>query len=759
MSITISADYVRGLLARALVTATSHEDDATRARADEKLRRFTEAISGMASGQINVGSRTPVADTPAWATLEVVKGGFATGSLVAGGPLLPHEEARMRDDAAKSFLPNGRTPRERLNLYFISEPGLRELTAMVDSGCYRITVPEEGALLVAAWLLKRGDRAAAWTVIDAVGPFFDRLRFYPVPDELPLRESSVVRLAPVSTTIAVLGQVETPDAVNAMNETLRVWIPLEDRLVAFFGASLDAARFDRSAARALHDEYVELAKRHTLSKRRHTSPKENLARLIRLVDVAAERGSLGDADLRLLRSTLAAITKKRGALGSTERGALRGRQQHDAALPTRGDVAHAVVERLRPLPADAGLPLPTFNASAAPISDDEGARHNLVPGTPLFDSIVAKLERSLEASIEELVERGVISSSEVLAIVAPQITAQVRASAIDDPDLRLLYGAIYAAFRRRRSLLLLNYEHQVRIEELPWIAAVERHRKQKDVRANDLARVTLEQLAVLAMTSFPDVILPNKLLTELDALVKGAKLEIPVVEELAADIFMGGFTSKFVRAAKISAQLLRGTIYERYYGIPVERVLALPEPKKGEAPEFAVLCRDLAGVADDPNRWGAGYVARNGRIIEAQQILTTHNLAPLFDALDVVEKLRPRLPELARACFTSILRWHETNLTDWHAMLLRVKNSAYAWRQMMFFLSLSSPEVPRGFVTWAGEQLAAHGDVAFRERFAPAMRGLAIVVAGGALDEAAQRAGARRFLGWTTERHWLFPPK
>ena len=44
------------------------------------------------------------------------------------------------------------------------------------------------------------------------------------------------------------------------------------------------------------------------------------------------------------------------------------------------------------------------------------------------------------------------------------------------------------------------------------------------------------------------------------------------------------------------------------------------------------------------------------------------------------------------------------------------------------------------------------------ERFRPAMQGLAVAAAGGSLTDAEQRRradGARRFLGWTTEGHWL----
>lgn len=40
-------------------------------------------------------------------------------------------------------------------------------------------------------------------------------------------------------------------------------------------------------------------------------------------------------------------------------------------------------------------------------------------------------------------------------------------------------------------------------------------------------------------------------------------------------------------------------------------------------------------------------------IIEQEQILTTHNLAALFQALDLRPLVMKRLPELAQRCF----RW------------------------------------------------------------------------------------------------------
>ena len=41
--------------------------------------------------------------------------------------------------------------------------------------------------------------------------------------------------------------------------------------------------------------------------------------------------------------------------------------------------------------------------------------------------------------------------------------------------LRQVYGAICTRFCKRRSLLLLNLKSQIRMEELLWVAAIDRH--------------------------------------------------------------------------------------------------------------------------------------------------------------------------------------------------------------------------------------------------------------------------------------------
>jgi hypothetical protein len=86
-----------------------------------------------------------------------------------------------------------------------------------------------------------------------------------------------------------------------------------------------------------------------------------------------------------------------------------------------------------------------------------------------------------------------------------------------------------------------------------------------------------------------------------------------------------------------------------------------------------------------------------------------------------------------------------------------LKNTAYAWRQMMFYLSMLDRELLHS----ALESLEAHfatQSSEFRERFLPAMVGLRVAAAGHRLTLSCQKdEGAKVFLGWTTERHWLMP--
>lgn len=132
-------------------------------------------------------------------------------------------------------------------------------------------------------------------------------------------------------------------------------------------------------------------------------------------------------------------------------------------------------------------------------------------------------------------------------------------------------------------------------------------------------------LGELALDGFPATLLPNPLVRELATLAREANADLPRVEELAADIFMGRFSVRFLRDAHLAGELLAGSLYARHYDIdypalPPMDTAQTRRPSAGMA-ALDALCRARADVPD-----GGSRVAANGIVIEQAQVLTNHNL-------------------------------------------------------------------------------------------------------------------------------------
>jgi hypothetical protein len=770
----VNPGYALGQIMRAL--------GSTGQTAGARATQWRRVLTGMFAGTLHPGSRTPVADTPPWVTLEVAHGGFATGEFLAAGPVQPHESEKLRHVDRPECV----TDRAALNAYFLSDAGRAELGELLQSGCYRVTVPEEAALLVTAWLISHVENARAELLLEVISPFFDRLRFYPAPADKPEPSGDGVSVQPASAVNASLRSHQPKPAIAAMNEAIRVWTPLYDRAVELFLetvegdvpriATSETGQLVRRAdgnpiveggwpcrrfaadwaerARSLVEQYERERATHRLSGKPEKA-KENFARLRGyLVRCAVDPGALTGRDVGMIRKILASYVTRHGAPGSERLAKTRAAQVRIAALPAHHELARVLADRIEARGASEGLP--DVDHCLVPLTPQEAAGLGAETASTFPPSLVEKAMRCLEAPIETLIARHLVRSSEGLAILLPHLTAQIRASAIDQPELRRVYESVYRAFRRRRSLLLLDLQSQVRLEELPWVAAIAPW-VGEGTEAQRSARVALVRATRLALKSFPQTILPNKLVRELRALVAAAGERIPLVDELAADIFMGAFSAPYLRAAQAAAPVIAGTLYERYYGLPLDRVLALDDFEQQRygapsSPGLAAVCAELAGVGQG----GSWSVARNGTIIEQCQILTTHNVAPLISALDLIGDLQPVFPDLARRCFECICLRQQRVTGDWRAEMQAVKNCAYAWRQMILYLSLANAdEMPR-FLDWASEHVGKQR-ADFRHRFAPALAGLQVVAAGGRFgsDGLDPATGGRRFLGWTVGRHWL----
>ncbi|GAB2463310.1 serine/threonine-protein kinase [Jatrophihabitans fulvus] len=737
----MTSSYARFQLAAAFATASTHEDSTTRARADERVRQWSRVLGAMADGTVTVGSRAPVAGLPPWVTLEVLRGGFATGEPAAGGPLADDEIALA---ARLQVAPR----REALFAHHLTDAGLAGLERLLDTGTYRVDLPENAALLTVAWLLRAGDRAAALDLVETLAPLAARLRFTPRVVDRAAAPPDTVHRTSVGRAHAVLAHRRTPLPLARQREALTVWNPFADRVLALWrrrvgtGPVTAADSAWRTHATALLEEYRLLAAAHTLCTK-HRNPKQNLAILLDATRAELDGRGLGPRRAGMVASVVRSMVAKRGEPGSRALAAVRDDQREVAQRPTYAHLAGVAAARLPLTDPDDGLADPWRYVH--PVTADEPAPE----GTPMPPIVERTLARTRSAPVEQLLADGTVPSGEVLAELVPGITASVVAASYPDPALGRLMAAGYHAFRRRRSLLLLDLASQVQLSELPWVQAVASHA----TRPSDEADAVLRRVGALYLDHFPGTVVPNPLVQEFRTLSDAAGHRVPFTEELAADIFMGRFGASFTRAAALAAGRLAGTAYADYYGIDysVFRAPPGPAPRRSRwwAPaaahpdgvDLADVCRARSGVGPE-----VSSVAANGTVIEQAQIITTHNLAALVEVGVVPTRPWTDLARDALDVAGAALARAESSPRP----LSAVKDAAYAVRQALFLLSMVPRVEARDTVrAWRPATAAAA---------LPMVRGgIEHVLDGGRFDDAGRCPRGLRLTGWTTTHPWVLP--
>lgn len=334
--------YALGQLAKAFLTAATHEDPDARRRAERRAQRWVQTMERMADGRINIGSRVPIQGLPAWVTLEVLRGGFASGNALAEVPL----QADEIDLAQRLGIP---AARGLIFGYFLTDQGLHELYSLLDSGAYRIEIPEDAALLTVAWLVRAGDRVGALDILDELSPFADRFRMAPKRADAPTSPPDHVFRITAGAAADTLRSRKPNPRVEAQREALAIWNPFSDRVLALWLEQYRAGRLELASeptwqgrAAALVEEYDRLAAAHTLCTK-HKKPKENLAILVRALRALAAGDDLPARELGLVRCAIESQLAKRGRPDSEEHraaGSSAGCRGHPRARAARGRRGH-----------------------------------------------------------------------------------------------------------------------------------------------------------------------------------------------------------------------------------------------------------------------------------------------------------------------------------------------------------------------------------------------------------------------------------
>jgi hypothetical protein len=676
----------------------------------DRAGRWRDVMAGLETGELDIGGRAPVRGVPVWVTPEVVRGGFATTALAAGGDLLPHETALAR--SLGLAVTSASSVRQHLNAWYVSDAGLETLRTMAGSGHFEAQVPEETALLTVAVLMPQ-DPVTALKLLSAIAPFFDRLRFYPIPADTPPGEGVFVRTAgQVRDQLAA----KTPRAdIVKQHRTLTVLLPLKDRLMDLL-SDLDDPDWTAKAGTWLADYRAAAAEPLPRRWRRSNG---RFQQAYGILTVLHRTGSFDHGMVYELQDILREYWRKYHSPG--ERAALRRAQAAQQVEVWFDKLGPLVANRLKGLTPGFGIPEPEYFTGPVTLSE---AVQGAPAGTVLPESFLRKIRSAQVGDIETLVRTGMIKGPETLARVLPLMTADVHALGFTRDEETHVFRALWRAFASRRSLLLFDLQSQVKLKELPW-AKVLLARRTTGAGTQALARQMFSDMAILSLRHFPQVMFPNRLVEELEALAKLAGIEVSLTREVAADIFMGHFSDRFVRAAQAALTYYQGTTYARYYDLPAPvHPLRLTE-----------ICRERAGHPDV----SCAGPAINGMIIEQQQILTSHNLAQV---LAHVEKGGLDFAEMALRCFRWICRTQQQPCADWQAVMQRTKRAAYAWRQMVAFVS-ELPVEGQEAVLLEISETAARQSADFRRVMEPALEGLICAVTGEVVTQKDQV-----FLGW-----------
>ncbi len=695
-------------------------DQLRRADKDQKARgllkptsrqqRFRGVLKEALAGRLHVGSRTPLKDVPAWVTIEVAHGGFATGKLSAEAELSPFEVKRLADiDEGSGRMSQG-MQREALNFYYAGPDGRRELLALMQSRRAEITLPEHAILPVIARLCELGRLGEAEDIWREVHGFAARLRMFPLPLPperiVPEGESAPAVLRTAAEVAKSLRGKRPNRSMQGLKEAVLVWAPFTDEVVTLLlrasevstslqhlaayakvglGREEMAAACDVGArtpadweqkAQRLLSRYAQLLQEHPLCKKVR-KPGESLPKFVQRLKRAIENGmdpALAKDCARLIMHWSA----KHGLPGGPRHRRLRQEQEAPCLPSLYADRAHAVAARIADTPEGAGLR--SLEAALAPMARAEATEFGVLVGEPVPAMIARALEQCIEAPLETHLAEGRVSSAEVLAAHLTETVAIEFASAIEDPILRSLAKGTYVAFRRRRSVLLQNLERQVQLEELPWMKAITEEASGAERRMAPFSRA-----AQMALDAFPGTPFPNPLLREFARLHPDPKA--PWVEEIAADIFEGRFSAKWVAAGRRAGEIFGGTLYARYYGVPYDEV-AVMDPSVDDGPAaFVRVCQRLAGGGS-----AQFSAAANGRIIEQALVVTGGNLALAVRAGGEHGALggnaQERLRSWTEGAFMTAITSQGVVSPERRERLLGQRRAASAWRQMVAFLAL-----------------------------------------------------------------------
>ena len=625
-------------------------------REDNRLKRARKAAAAlvaMSSGAVHVGSATPT-DFPQWVTLEVAKGGFATGKCAA--------QLTSADEPNENFL---------------HPEAMARLHRGVVEGTLRAVQPEHCALPVFVYLLLEGYVEPALRVLRVFQPYMGVLRLYPEEGHpaQPSPPPDSVLFAPMCSgdlqaALEGDGRRSTSDAVRAVRTRKQ-----QLRAPALWDLKKSVADLLTSFTHGLRVEcrnnVVTDCRFDVAAAQRNVEVCHDMLRNVRGADWQYNSRMLRRSTLKIFVKALESIVKKNG-MSNRELRLLcvslidfykRKKPVHPDITPSESSSGLSeLLKRISALCTRADTGMTEADAAAA------------VDGLKLSGRLAHLVSKSTLRPLSDHIVSGNIPSLDVLGDAAADICTACSAAAAHDPASRNLTAMMHRTFRNVRSLLLRGLATQKTVADIPWFRELQSvvderaHRMPTEARERNAAVTILKTM----LAHFPESVADpsNTFISAISAVLRTSGFPVPL-KQIAVDIFENEFSASFTKAWKEACRLLDGTLYASYYDV---------EPSLSTM-DLLSVCHLIAR----PQR--RSYTADSGVVLQAMEEQTGgRGMVSLFHTARVEVGVAD-----AAAAFRQVLRLlaQQRPTGDHRALLKLYAHVGSAWRSTLLLSALA----------------------------------------------------------------------
>ena len=568
---------------------------------NEKKNDTKDALIGVLTGKFEVGSRKPDMDYPEWTSKKVAPGGFYAG--------IKYE---LKSDENNVRILND--PKEMLRY--------SDLIEYID---HNLEGPEPTMIPTIGFLRKNGKIEEANKLEELIRPYVNNIRFYPIEEEL-MKEKKKPNVFASLETISNFKEwcrnsyIYKLEAEESLINIYKKNNDFKNKLIKLFRETTIIVNDEEWPMQCVSEEWLEKGRELYNSNKWY------------LYDsFKRKRGSLYN-----LWSILQNIIQQQRIETEFPITRITGKEVRwiKIYLEANKNLKYYNIEHLQSKQQEAQNLLKYLTSINEQHLEKMHYEEIKEKYKDVEHVVFEKLNKCVLYSLEELKELGYVPSSETFVELAQPMEAFLQTIDFDfKEDITVeehLKYLLYKSFKNMRSLLLLNLENQLKINEIPQYNVLCKVYKRDSKSSNSLI---LSKLLLSYYTEwFPGDIMPNRVVKMFYNLLKSEDKNLGLCEEIACDIFQRRFGEKYDTSLNIAKNNMINTLYSEYFEL--DDIYKNPLNLTG-------LSLTLKEKYYGNNN--AYWTNSNGQQIHASMVLTTHNLTQLdrfLDNLDVLKVLR-----------------------------------------------------------------------------------------------------------------------